>query len=455
MTLDSRSSASQSMWHPMVAPRVFESREALVVERGEGVHVFDSDGRRYLDAQGGLWCVNVGHGRKEIIDAITAQLQRLAYYNTFQDTTNAPAQHLAARLVRMLGQEGMSRVSLSGSGSDAVETSLKLARQFWKLSGEPARTKFLSLKYGYHGANFGGTSLNGSAKFRSAYEPLLPGCFQLDSPWPYRNPWTSDPQRLGEICADLLDREIVNQGPGTVAAFIAEPVQGAGGVIVPPANYWPLIRKVCDHYSVLLIADEVVTGFGRTGSMFGARAWGVRPDIMCLAKGINSGYVPLGATIVNERVAHAWETDSSDAMIMHGYTYSGHPVACAAANAALQIVEAENLPQNAAVVGEHCLSQLLALTERYPFLGEARGKGLMLALELVQDKATKQPFPPGHPFPGWLRARARGEGLIIRNTTMALLISPPLTFAQAHVDELVSILDKVFATALRERSVFG
>ena len=437
-------------WHPMADPRTAEQSSPLVFERAEGVYIYDTDGRRYLDSQGGLWCVNVGHGREEVKQAITAQLDKLPYYTTFGDTSNLPVMELAQRLTRMLEPEGMQRVFFSSGGSDANETALKLARQYWKLSGEAQRTKFISLKQGYHGVHFGGTSIGGQMYMRSMYEPVLPGCFQVDTPWLYRNPYTEDPVELGKICADLLEREIVHQGPHTVAAFIAEPVQGAGGVIVPPDNYWPLIREVCDKYGVLLTADEVVTGFGRTGNMFGCRGWGVRPDIMCLAKGINSGYVPLGATVVNERVRRAWNSDHPLSAILHGYTYSGHPVACAAANAALQIVEDEHLPENAARVGNYCLAKFQNEFADNDFVGDIRGKGLMMAIELVADKSLKEPFMPGDPFLELIQDLTRKEGLLIRNLGSNLIISPPLVFTIENVDEMTDMIANAFNRAKSE-----
>ncbi len=434
-------------WHPMADPKSAELSPPLVFERAEGVYIYDTEGKRYLDTQGGLWCVNVGHGREEVKQAIAAQMDQLPYYTTFGDTSNLPVMELAERLTRMLAPEGMQRVFFSSGGSDANETALKLARQYWKLSGEAQRAKFISLKQGYHGVHFGGTSIGGQMYLRSMYEPVLPGCYQVDTPWLYRNPWSDDPEELGKICADLLEREILHHGPHTVAAFIAEPVQGAGGVIVPPDNYWPLVREVCDKYGVLLIADEVVTGFGRSGSMFGCRGWGVKPDIMCLAKGINSGYIPLGATVVNERVRQAWDSEHPLAAILHGYTYSGHPLACAAANAALQIVEDEALPANAARVGSYCLAKLKNELAQYNFVGDIRGKGLMMAIELVTDKSSKESFMPGDPFLDLIQDLTRREGLLIRNLGSNLIISPPLVFSNENVDEMANILALVFDKA--------
>lgn len=441
---------ARHMWHPMVAPKATLAQAPMVIASAQGVRVTDIDGKTYLDCTAGLWNVNAGHNRPEINKAIADQLDRIAYYSTFTNTSNIPAISLSAKLIEMLAPEGMARVMFSSGGSDAVETALKLARQFWLLEGRPRKTKFLSLKNGYHGLHWGGLSAGGNLLWRQAYEPVLPGFFQVDSPYLYRNPWTQDHAELGEICAAMLEREIQHQGAESVAAFIAEPVQGAGGLIVPPPNFWPRLREVCDRHDVLLIADEVITGFGRTGTMFGSRHWDVRPDIMCLAKGINSGYVPLGATVVNERVAAAWERDHPLAAIMHGYTYTGHPLACAAALANLDIVVAEDLPGNAAAVGAYFLERLHPLAERFASVGDVRGVGLMMAIEFVLDKGTKQPYGPADPFCGTVQRECRDRGLLVRIQGNKMIISPPLVLTRDHVDEAVSAITDAIAEAERQ-----
>lgn len=430
--------------HPMTAPALSAQNSPMVISRGEGVYVYDDSGRRYLDSQAGLWCVNVGHNRQEVNEAIKAQLEKIAYYTSFVDFTNEPAMALSEKLMAMLIPERMSKVMFSSGGSDANETALKLARQYWKLQGQPERSKFFSLKNSYHGVHIGTSSITGTEVHQYPYEPLLPGCYRIDSPWLYRNPWTSDPEELGTIVANMLDREIRHQGPHTVAAFIAEPVQGAGGVIVPPDNFWPLVREVCDRYDILLIADEVVTGFGRTGCLFGSRGWGVAPDIMTFAKGITSGYVPLGATVLNERVAAAWNELSPGSFIMHGYTYTGHPLACAAAIAALDIVERDNLTENAARVGDYCLEKLQVFAQQYPSVGEVRGKGLMFAIDLVSDKRTRASVDPMSPLPKQLAMATQSAGVIVRNVGPKIIISPPLIFQPSHVDELIGALHQAF-----------
>lgn len=433
-------------WHPMVHPKRLAADPPLIIARGQGALVEDIDGTQYVDGVAGLWCVNVGHGHREVVDAIQRQLSQIAYYSPFDGTATPPSILLSRRLIQMTAQEQMARVLFSLGGSDSIETAMKIARQYWRLSGQPERVRFISLKHAYHGVHFGGLSMNGSEIFRQNYQPLLPDCSQIESPWLYRNPWTQNPEALGRICAEQLDREIQRLGAHTVAAFFAEPIQGAGGVIIPPANYWPLVREVCDRHGVLLVADEIVTGFGRSGPMFGARGWGVRPDIMCIAKGLSCGYVPLGATLFNQRIADAWDQDDSPAgMIMHGYTYTGHALGCAAALACLDIVERDDLPGNAQRQGERLLSGLLPLQDRYPCVGEVRGKGLMLAIDLVQDKATQAPIDPAGGFAYRLAEATRKHGAIVRPVGTKLILSPPLIISDQELDRIVDALTAAFS----------
>ena len=435
---------ARSMWHPMSSPMLTQKQSPLIITRGEGVYVWDAEGNRYFDAMSGLWCVNVGHRRPEVVQAIVDQLNQLEYHNSFNDMTHPKAILLAGKITRLLAEDGMQRVIFSSGGSDAVETALKIARQYWRLKGQASRTKFIALNNCYHGMHFGGTALNGAPLSRTAFGPTLPDCFHIDVPHLYRNPWTQDSAALGEICAGVLEREIIGQNPDTVAAFIAEPVLGIGGVIVPPANYWPLVRQVCDKYGVLLIADEVVTGFGRSGAMSGSRGWGVKPDLMCLAKGLTSGYIPMGATAVSGKVAEVFESvPPPQGLLMHGYTYSGHPVAAAAALACLDIVEKEDLPKNAGVVGAHMLDGLQELRS-FAHVGDVRGKGLMAAIELVEDKKSKAPLAPTAKFGYEVAAIARQQGALVRAVNGLLILSPPLISTKSDVEGLVNALLTAF-----------
>jgi adenosylmethionine-8-amino-7-oxononanoate aminotransferase len=436
---------TRNIVYPFANANFLAKNPPLCIEGGEGVYVTDGQGKRYLDGQGGLWNVNVGHGRPEIKQAIVEQLDRLSFYSTFGNTTTLPSVELAELLCRLTAPEGMKRVFFSSGGSEAIEAAIKLARQYWRLADEPQRTKFISLRQAYHGVTLGALSLNGKTAYREQYEPLLPGFFQIETPYLYRNPFTADPEELGRLCAELLEREILYQGPGSVAAFIAEPIQGAGGVIVPPPNYWPLIREVCSRHGVLLISDEVVTGFGRSGSMFGCRAFGVQPDIMVFAKGINSGYVPLGATMINARVAEAFDSEDNSEFtakaFMHGNTYAGHPLACVAALANLRIVEEENLPANAGAVGKYFLDRLAEIAPRHANIGDVRGMGLMIGIELVADKKTKRPFDLSERFGARIWERCVAEGVLVRNLADTFIFSPPLTVAKEHVDIMVDAFE--------------
>jgi putrescine---pyruvate transaminase len=432
--------------HPMGHPGTARDAPPDIIARGDGSWIWDVDGHRLVDGVGGLWCANLGFGRKEIRDAIVAQLDELPFYNTFRGATHPRAIELSQRLVSLMAADGVAAVHFSSGGSDAVDGALKLARQYWKLRGQGDRTKFISLRQGYHGVHFGGMSVNGNTGFRRAYEPLLPGCFHVETPWLYRNPFTQDPEKLGQICAELLEREIIFQGPDTVAAFIAEPVQGAGGVIVPPANYWPLVRQICDRHGVLLIADEVVTGFGRTGHLFGTRLWGVKADLWCLAKGISSGYIPLGATAVSAKVMAPFNTgDPVLGTINHGYTYGGHPIAAAAALATLDVLEREDIPARAAREGEYFLARLHAMEKRFRLVGDVRGVGLMAGIELVADKSTRKPFARGAPELARVHREAYKRGGMIRLSGATIILSPALTIERSQIDLLCDALEGAFA----------
>lgn len=432
-------------FHLMQPQSAIASNPPPIITSGDGVMIRDIDGREFIDCQGGLWCVNAGHNRSEIKEAIVKQLDQLQFYSNFPGSVNAPSIQLSKLLCEITAEEGMKRVYFGSGGSDSTEAAIKISRQYWKIVGQPERVKIFSLKNGYHGLNYGGMSACGGGAWKRAYEPMMPGFFQVESPHLYRNPYTEDPQALAEMCAKMLDREIEYQGADTVAAVIAEPIQGAGGVIVPPASFWPLMRKVCDKHGVLLIADEVITGLGRSGALFGSRGWGVKPDIMCMAKGISSGYIPLSATLVNEKIDHAFKnSDSPLAVYMHGLTYSGHPVATAAGIASVNLTLKENLPENARVVGSYFLEKLLTLKEKHKAIGDIRGKGLMIAIELVKDRTTREPFGPTDAYPNAISEGCVDNGVMIRCIVNKLIISPPLIFTKAHVDEVVRVLDLVF-----------
>ncbi len=441
------------LWHPMAHPMAMQKNRPDIIARGEGSWVWDIHGHKLLDGGGGLWSSNLGHSNRVVRDAIMAQLDELPFYNVFRGTTHPRAIELSTALVKCMAPEGVGAVTFSNGGSDAVEGALKIARQYHKLRGDKDRYKFISLRQGYHGVHFGGMSVNGNTNFRRAYEPLLPGCFHIDTPWLYHNPYTDDPMRLGEICAELLEREIVFQGPDTVAAFVAEPVQGAGGVTVPPANYWPLVREVCDRHGVLLIADEVVTGFGRAGECFGTRLWGVNADIWCLAKGITSGYIPMGATAMARKVCEVFEADTTGAgALSHGYTYSAHPVAAAAALATLSEIERLDVVGNARSLGVHFQQRMATLVDRFAMVGDVRGIGLMVGIEMVTDKARRTPMTRSSTEPGRVAKAAYEAGLMVRVSGPNLILSPPLIITREEIDLLCDTLESAFAAVEEGRA---
>ena len=321
---------ARQLWHPMGHPGQLQANTPVIVTKAEGSTLEDIDGTRRIDAAGGLWCANLGYSNDVVKEAIAKQLYDLPYYSAFAGTTNPMAIEAAYMVRDFFAEDGIGRVFFTSGGSDSVETCLRLARQYHRIKGAPTRTKFLSLKKGYHGTHFGGASVNGNNRFRTGYEPLLAGCFHLPSPYTYRNPFDeSDPEKLAQKIAAVMEDEIAFQGAETIAAFIMEPILGAGGVIVPHETFMPLMREICDRHGILMIADEVICGFGRTGAWSGSRLWGVKPDLMSVAKGITSAYFPVGAALISEAVAEVFETAGPEGNIFHGYTYSAHPVGAA------------------------------------------------------------------------------------------------------------------------------
>ena len=438
---------AKSIWHPMAHPAEMRANPPRIVTGAEGVHVTDIDGRRVVDAVGGLWNVNLGYSSDPIKKAIAAQLDVLPYYSAFRGTSNAPAIELALELVEWFRPDGMARCFFTSGGSDSVETALRLARQYWKIRGEADRTKFIALKKGYHGTHFGGASVNGNANFRRNYEPLMPGVFHIPAPSTYRNPFDeTDPARVAELCARALEEEIAFQGADTVAAFIMEPVMGAGGIIVPHESFMKRVRAICDRHGILLIADEVVTGFGRTGAWSGSRLWGVKPDMMALAKAVTSGYFPLGATMIGEKMAEVFEADTTSfGAIGHGYTYSGHPVGCAAGLAALAETKRLDLAGRAAARGADLAAELGRLKAKHALVGDVRSQGLMAALEIVADRGTKA--PADKKTMAKIAEGAYEAGVMIRVSGNIIILSPPLIVTAEDIAAIGAGLDAGLAAA--------
>ncbi len=433
---------ARSLWHPMTAPSDSLKNPPAIIVGGAGTRITDIDGHEVVDGVGGLWNVNLGYSCQPIKDAIAAQLDRLPYYSIFRGTSNDAVIELSEELRKFFEPDGLTRAFYTSGGGDSVETALRLSRQYHKIKGEPARTKFLSLKKGYHGTHFGGASVNGNANFRTAYEPLLPGCFHIPAPFPYRNPFNeTDPEKLAQLCLQALEDEIAFQSASTIAAFIMEPILGAGGVIPPHPSFMPGVAAICRRNGILLIADEVITAFGRTGAWTGSRLWGVKPDFACTAKAITNAYFPFGAVMIAEGVAEVFEKDESGkAAIGHGYTYSGHPVGAAAALACLAETQRLNVKDNAAVRGAQMHAGLLALKDKHEVVGDVRGGyGLMHAVELVSDRASKKPADKA--VPGKVQAAAYKAGAMIRVSGTNIILSPPLILSEADVDVILKAVD--------------
>ena len=432
---------ARHLWHPMAHPGEMRAHPPKIVHAAEGVELIDIHGHRLLDAVGGLWNVNLGYSCEPIKKAICDQLDRLPYYSAFRGSTTSPLIELSYELVEWFKPDGAARAFFTSGGSDSVETCLRLARQFHKLNGQPERTKYIALKKGYHGTHFGGASVNGNSNFRRQYEPLLPGCFHIPAPWTYRNPFgTDDAAEIAARCASLLEDEIAFQGADTIAAFIMEPVLGAGGVIVPHESFMGKVRDICSPHGILLIADEVITAFGRTGAWTGSRLWGVKPDLMSTAKAITNGYFPFGAVLMSETLVDAFESDKTGkASIGHGYTYSGHPVGAAAALATLAEMKCRDVPRNAAARGKELMAGLERLKARHALVGDVRGKGLMAALELVSDRVKKTPAAKDVVQRVFETTYARGVMVRVSGNTM--ILSPPLIITAEHVARIIDALD--------------
>ena len=437
---------ARSLWHPMTAPADSLKTPPTIITGAQGTRIRDVDGHEVVDGVGGLWNVNLGYSCQPVKDAIAAQLDRLPYYSIFRGTSNDAVIELAEELRRFFAPDGLTRAFFTSGGGDSVETALRLARQYHKIRGEAGRVKFLSLKKGYHGTHIGGASVNGNANFRAAYEPLLPGCFHIPAPYTYRNPFNEDdPLRLAQLCLQALEDEIAFQTPGTIAAFIMEPILGAGGVILPHSSFMPGVAATCRKHGILLIADEVITAFGRTGAWTGCRLWGVQPDFACTAKAITNGYFPFGAVMIAEHVAQVFEADETGkAAIGHGYTYSGHPVGAAAAIACLAETQRLDVRTNAAARGQELFEGIQALQSRHAVIGDVRGgHGLMLALELVSDRATKAAIDKA--TPGRVQAAAYRAGAMVRVSGPNIILSPPLVVTSGDAQVILAALEAGFS----------
>lgn len=413
--------------------------------------MYDQTGREFLDALAGLWNVIVGHGRHGLAEAAARQMCELAFATGYAGSTNPRAIELAEKLAGLC-YPSIQRFFFASGGAEANESAIKTARFFWKAAGLPQKFKIIGRVWGYHGTTLATMAATGMPPYWTMFEPRPAGFLHIASPYPYRfqpPPGTapSDPRTPGQMAADLLEEAIVREGADTVAAFLGEPVQGAGGVIVPQDDYWPRIRAICDRHNVLLIADEVITGFWRTGPAFALMRYGIEPDIVTFAKGITSGYFPLGGIGVNRRVGDAIDSTPDEQTWMHAFTYSGHPAGCAVALANLEILEREGLPARAAALGERLLAGLQTLRSS-THVGDVRGLGLMAAVELVQDKATKAEFPPAEKVGPRVHAATQARGMFTRLRGDVYNFAPCYVATEAQIDRMVQVLGEAIEDVL-------
>ena len=444
-------SALEHLWVYLREPSdMAEKGDPAIFVSGEGVHVTDALGNTSIDGMSGLWLKNVGYGRKEIAEAAYEQMLNLTYMPL--GTTTEPTIRLAEK-ISQIAPGDMTRSFFTSGGSEAVETALKLSRAYFKRVGEPNRTKFISRKGSYHGATMGALALGGSHLYpKLDYEPLMPGVFHVPQPLPYRCEFGGEtPEECAELCVNAVEEMIKFQDPETIAAVFAEPISSPMGCAVPGDNYWPRLREICDRYGVLLIADEVITGFGRTGKMFATELWGVVPDMMTVAKGITSGYIPMGGCITRGEISDAF-IGSQKASFKHVITFGGHPVAAAAALKNIEIMEEEGMVENAAKQGAYLLDGLNEMKEKYQMIGDVRGLGLFCGLELVADRETKEYFPAEADLANRITQGFAENGLLLRGGDR-MNVAPPLCITSSEVDDLVTIMDKVFDQVSKDLGV--
>jgi putrescine aminotransferase len=419
--------------HPFTDTAALNARGVRVITRAKGVHLWDSEGRRLIDGMAGLWCVNVGYGREELAEAAYAAMKDLPYYNAFFQTTNPYATELAAKLAIVL-PAGLKRIVFANSGSEANDSALKLIRYFWNLQGKPQKKIHISREYAYHGVTMAAASLSGLTPMHPQWDLPLPGFEKVPTVYPYAFGAGQDPEAYGLAAARALEEKILALGPDRVASFSAEPIHGAGGLMMPPRSYFPEIQRICRQYDVLLHIDEVITGFGRTGAWFGCDTYGIEPDLMSMAKGLSSGYQPISALALGTRVGDA--IASANEEMVHGYTWSGHPVACAVSLKNLDIIEREGLiPRIQNDIGPYFQACAKAL-EAHPMVGEVRTTGLLAAIELMSDKGARQNFPREIDVGTQCRNHCFENGLVMRAIRDIMVLSPPFVITKAEVDDL-------------------
>lgn len=433
--------------HPFSDMKKLNAEGTRIIQRGEGVHIFDNNGKKYLDGFAGLWCVNIGYGRKEIADAVARQMNELPYYNTFFGTTSPAATLLAQKVTSKAGPR-FNHIFFTGSGSEANDTWFRMARVYWAAVGQPQKKTVIARRNGYHGSTVAGASLGGMKYMHEQGDLPIPGIVHIGQPYWYGEGGDLSPAEFGLKVARELEAKIDELGEENVAAFVAEPIQGAAGVIIPPETYWPEIDRICKARNILLVTDEVICGFGRLGEWFGHQYFGVEPDFAPIAKGLSSGYLPIGGVLVSDRIADVLINEVGD--FNHGFTYSGHPVCAAAALENLRIIEEEKLVERVRDdIGPYFAKKWGALAE-HDFVGEAESVGLMGGLQLAADKKTRTRFEKPDPIGALVRNHALANGLVLRATGDRMLASPPLVISHEEVDEMARIAKIALDAAWKE-----
>ena len=424
---------SQHYLHPFTDPKALKKKGARVITRAEGIYLWDSDGEKILDGMAGLWCVNVGYGREKLARIAFEQMQELPYYNSFFNTTHPPAIALAKKLSEVT-PEGLNKVFFTNSGSESNDTVLRTARRFWRLLGHPEKKIFISRKEAYHGSTVVGASLSGKSEYHEMDGLPIPDIEHIECPYWYKNGGDLSKDDYGIKAARALETKIKELGANRVAAFIGEPVLGAGGVIIPPDTYWPEIQRICKKYDILMITDEVICGFGRTGSWFGCETYGVLPDMMPIAKGLSSGYLPIAGVMISDRIMDVLIEKGGE--YAHGFTYSGHPAACAVALENINILQEEKLVEKVANETGPYLKKRWQEFEDHPLVGEVRNVGLLGALELVEDKATRKHFPKDRKVGEVCLDICIEKNIVMRAIKDIMVVSPPLTITKEQIDEM-------------------
>ncbi len=451
-TKDWQAADAAHFLHPFTDFQALAKKGSRVITRADNIYLWDSDGKKLLDAMSGLWCVNVGYGQQALIDAAAQQMKELPFYNAFFQTATPPAIELAEVLAEITPPQ-FEHVFFSVSGSEGNDTVVRMVRRYWDLLGQPERHVFISRKNAYHGSTMAGASLGGMGGMHAQGGLPIPGIVHIEQPyWFEKAPAGMSRDEFGLLAASWLEDKITELGAHKVAAFIGEPIQGAGGVIIPPATYWPEIQRICDKHGILLVNDEVITGFGRTGNWFGCETMGSRPDLMTFAKGVTSGYIPLGGVMVGERVARVLIEKGGE--FNHGYTYSGHPVACAVALANIKLIRELGLVERVRDDVGPYLAKAFAQLQEHPLVGEAQTCGLMGALLLVKDKSKGvdrgTPFPPEREIGMVCRGHCFSNGLIMRAVGDRMIIAPPLVITRAQIDEMVELIRRCLDLTLAD-----